>query len=110
MGNSRKLEDVLRDLTPLKKQGPVEGFFNNVVNADKLGSLVEGIRDAMMEYQVCESNYSFLPRLTFAPDFITARNLQHAARSVRRTARHARYTARHVRHTARYVQHPARYL
>jgi len=59
MGISRKLEDAYRDLTPLKEQGPVEGFFKNVVNAGKLGSLVEGIRDAMMEYQVRGSGYSF---------------------------------------------------
>jgi len=59
MGISRKLEDVRRGLAPLEEQGTVEGFFNNVVNADKLDSLVEGIRDAMMEYQVCESDYSF---------------------------------------------------
>jgi len=82
MGTSRKLEDVLRDLTPLKKQGPVEGFFNNVVNAGKLGSLVEGIRNAMMEYQVCESGYSFSPCLTFMLDFIATRYLQHAARNL----------------------------
>jgi len=79
MGIPRKLEDVLRDLTPLQKQGPVEGFFNNVVNAGKLGSLVEGIRDAMMEYQVCESGYPFLPCLTFVLDFIATRYLRHAA-------------------------------
>ena len=88
MGISRKLEDAHRDLTPLKEQGPVEGFFKNVVNAGKLGSLVEGIRDAMMEYQVCESGYSFLPRLNFTPDFITTRYLQHAARYVRKAKRY----------------------
>ena len=52
MGMNRKLQDVGRDLVPLKKQGKVEGFFNNTENAGKLSSLVEGIRDAMMEYQV----------------------------------------------------------
>ena len=52
----RKLQEVLRDLAPLKMQGEVEGFFNNVENAAQLGGLVEGIRDAMMEYQVCTSN------------------------------------------------------
>ena len=31
----------------------IEGFFNNVVNADKLSGLIEDIRDAMVEYQVC---------------------------------------------------------
>ena len=49
---NRKLRDVGRDLVPLKKQGKVEGFFNNSENAGKLSSLVEEIRDAMMEYQV----------------------------------------------------------
>ena len=49
---NRKLQDVGRDLVPLKKQGKVEGFFNNSENAGKLSSLVEEIRDAMMEYQV----------------------------------------------------------
>ena len=48
----RKLEDVLQELEPLVSQGKVEGFFNNVKNADKLGGLVEDIRDAVMDYQV----------------------------------------------------------
>ena len=42
----------MRELKPLAEQGKVEGFFNNVKNADKLGGLVEDIRDAVMEYQV----------------------------------------------------------
>ena len=50
---TRKLEDVRQDLAPLEKQENVEGFFNNVKNADKLGGLIEDIRDAMLEYQVC---------------------------------------------------------
>jgi len=74
-GIGRKLQDVCRDLSPLKEQGKVEGFFNNTENAGKLGRLVEDIRDAMMEYQVCASNYSFAPYLTFVPDFIAARHL-----------------------------------
>ena len=36
----------------MEKQGKVKGFFNNINNADKLGSLVDDIRDAMIEYQV----------------------------------------------------------
>jgi len=52
MGTPRKLEDVCRDLILLAGRGKVEGFFNNVENADKLGSMVEDIRDAMIEYQV----------------------------------------------------------
>jgi hypothetical protein len=61
----------VRDLAPLEEQGKVEGFFNNAENAGKLGGLVEDIRDAMMEYQVCGSNCSFVPRLTFVLDFTT---------------------------------------
>jgi len=37
----------------LAEQGKIEGFYKNVDNAGKLGGLVEDIRDAMMEYQVC---------------------------------------------------------
>jgi len=70
------LEDVHGDLILLSKQGKVQGFFNNVKNADKLGGLVEDIRDAMMDYQVCISNYSFLPRLTLVPDFIATGHLR----------------------------------
>jgi hypothetical protein len=42
-----------QDLDLLAKQGNVEGFFRNLENADRLSGLVEGIRDAMLEYQVC---------------------------------------------------------
>jgi len=37
----------------MEEQGDVEGFFNNVKNADKLGGLIEDIHDAMIDYQVC---------------------------------------------------------
>ena len=52
MGITRGLENVRRGLARLEGQGKVEGFFNNVGNADKLSGAVEDIRDAMMEYQV----------------------------------------------------------
>jgi len=53
VGAARKLLGVCKDLATLEEQGKVEGFVNNVRNADKLGGLVEDIRDGMMEYQVC---------------------------------------------------------
>ena len=74
-GIRRKLQEVLRDLAPLEKQGKIEGFFNNTENAAQLDGLVEGIRDAMMEYQVCTSNCSSPPLLTFLPDFVAAKDL-----------------------------------
>ena len=57
-GIRRKLQDVLRDLAPLEKQGKIEGFVSNTENATQLGGLVESIRDSMMEYQVRPSNPS----------------------------------------------------
>ena len=49
----RKLEDALQELEPLVEQGKVVGFFTNVQNMDKLGSLTEGIYEAVIDYQVC---------------------------------------------------------
>jgi len=72
----RKLQDIRRDLAPLEGQGKVAGFFNNLENAGKLGGLVEDIRDAMIDYQVCVLNYLFLMCLTFALDFIAAGSLR----------------------------------
>ena len=42
-----------------------KGFFNNVENAEKLGGLVEDVRDAMMDYQVCASSNLFFSFLSF---------------------------------------------
>ena len=53
METVRKLGDVLQELKPLIQQGNVEGFFDNVKNVDKLGSLVKDICDVMIHYQVC---------------------------------------------------------
>ena len=72
----RKFKEVLRDLAPLEKQGPVEGYFNNTENATQLSDLVESIRDAMMEYQVRASNSPSPPSLTLPPDFVATRDLQ----------------------------------
>jgi hypothetical protein len=60
----RKLESISPKLKPMEEQAKVEGFLNNVKNADKLGGLVEGIRDAVMDYQV--RNWNRL--ITLMPD------------------------------------------
>jgi len=70
------LEGVHQDLVLLSEQGKVEGFFNNIKNADELSGLVEDIRDAMMDYQVCMPHCSFLPCLMLALDFVTTRYLR----------------------------------
>ena len=76
MGIRRKLQEVVRDLAPLEKQGKVEGFFNNSETAVRLGSLVEGIRDAMMEYQVCGPDSSSPPHLILLLEFVATRHLR----------------------------------
>ena len=63
MGIGRKLGDIDEDLALLGEQGKAKGFFNNVENADKLGGLVEDVRDAMMDYQVRIASYN----LSFSP-------------------------------------------
>ena len=51
------------------------GFLTNAENAQRINSLVEDIRDIMMDYQVWISNYLSVPYLTLALDFITTRYL-----------------------------------
>ena len=65
MGIGRKLEDVYQELVLLGEQGKAKGFFNNVKNAENLGGLVEDVRDAMMDYQVCALNNLSFSRLIF---------------------------------------------
>ena len=84
------MQEVLRALAPLEKQGKVKGFFNNTENAVQLGGLVEGIRDAMMEYQVRPSDSSSPPRLILLVDFVATRDLRSATGNLRQTARDLR--------------------
>ena len=65
MGICRRLQDVRQELALLEEQGKATGFLNNVKNADKLSGLVESIRDAMIDYQVCIPNVPFLRCLNF---------------------------------------------
>ena len=60
-----KLDDVLKDLNLLEKQGNIAKVLTNAENADKLSGMVEDIRDAMMEYQVClwSASYLTLPNI-----------------------------------------------
>ena len=76
MGIRRKLQEVLRNLVSLERQGKVDGFFNNTENAAQLGGLVEGIRDTIMEYQVYASHSLSPPRLIIFPDLVTTGDLR----------------------------------
>jgi hypothetical protein len=70
-----KLNKVLKDLAPLAKQGKGIGFLTSADDADKLSGMVNDIRDAMMEYQVCRPWTRSSPSLTTTPDFVAARSL-----------------------------------
>ena len=61
-GICRKLEDIRQELAPLGEQEKIKGFFSNVENADKLGGLVEDVRDAVMDYQACVPSNNLSPR------------------------------------------------
>ena len=52
----RGLGDIHQGLVTLSSRGKIEGFFNNVENAEKLDSLFEDARGVMMDYQVCTPN------------------------------------------------------
>ena len=60
----RKLEDIHQELALLGEQSKTKGFFNNVENAEKLGGLVEDLRDIIMDYQVRAPNSLSFFRLT----------------------------------------------
>lgn len=71
----RKLNGIDQDIIRLAEQGQV-GSFDNAENADKLGNVVEDIRDAMMEYQVCVLDCSLQFHLTPTLEFVTTRHLR----------------------------------
>jgi hypothetical protein len=75
MGVGRKLEDIHQDITQLAGQGAAVGFLTNTKNAQRINGLVEDIREAMMDYQVCISEDLILPCLTFTLDFTATRHL-----------------------------------
>ena len=53
MGTARRLGGVSRDLTLLEEQGRIAGSLTNTENAQKINGLVEDIREALVDYQVC---------------------------------------------------------
>ena len=90
---ARKLKAICADLTLLAEQGNVEGFLNNVENADRLSSLLEDTRDAVMEYQVWTSpGYLELQHLMFELDFITTRHLRQELSDHRESPAHPIFT------------------
>jgi hypothetical protein len=92
------LQGVSQGLAFLGEQGKVKGFFNNVANADKLSGMVEDIRDAMIDYQVCASNNPCLPCLKILLDIDATRHVRQESPTCRGslpiTFRHRELTGR----------------
>ena len=58
IGITRKLKDICHSLTIPVEQWKATEFLANSGNAQRVNSLVEGIHEALMEYQVCILNWS----------------------------------------------------
>ena len=56
MGITRKLEDIHQGLTIPAEEGQALEFLTNAENVRKINDMVEDIREALLEYQVCMSN------------------------------------------------------
>ena len=53
MGVVRRLKDIRQVMVPMTTREDPAYFLNSPENAWKLNDLVEGVRDALMDYQVC---------------------------------------------------------
>ena len=72
----RKLEEIHQELDLLTGQGKTSGFLANTKGAQRIGGIVEDIRQAMVDYQVRALTRSFLlSRLTNVLDFVAKRYL-----------------------------------
>ena len=50
---SRKLEEVIREMNSITTQFDLVDFLNDPDNAQRVDGLVEDVRYALMDYQVC---------------------------------------------------------
>ena len=73
---SRKLEETHQELDLLAGPGKTAGFLTTVESAQRISGIVEDIRQAMMDYQVCAlTRSSALSCLTNMSDFFATRYL-----------------------------------
>ena len=52
-GVTRKLEEIGQTMHPIVTQNDLANFLNNSMNVQELNGLVEDIRHALRDYQVC---------------------------------------------------------
>ena len=72
MGVSRELEEIGRAMNSMTENNLAD-FLNDPENAQRLNGLVEDVRYALMDYQVCIPKHSLLSGLTSASDFTATR-------------------------------------
>ena len=70
---SRELEGVGRAMNSMTTQNNLMDFLNDQENSQRLNGLVEDVRYALMDYQVCIPKHSLLSGLTSASDFAATR-------------------------------------
>ena len=58
---TRKLEGVSQALDLVAAQKNITQFLSNAENAQKLNDLVDDIREAVMDYQVCTESRGVVP-------------------------------------------------
>ena len=75
-GLCRKLEEIGRDMVSMTTQEGFSRFLDNPENAQGVNRLVEDIRYALVDYQVCTPKDSLSSYLISSSDFATTRDVR----------------------------------
>jgi len=75
VGTTRKLKEIGQDMESMTNQNNLVDFLDDPGNAQWVNGLVEDIRYAMMDYQVCAFKVLLSSVLISVLDFITTGHL-----------------------------------
>jgi len=76
MGIGRRLKEIGQDMDPMTTREDLAFFLKKPENAQKLNGLVQDIRYAVMDYQVCTPKGLALVMTNICSDFGATRYLQ----------------------------------
>jgi len=76
MGIGRRLKEIGQDMDSIESQIDLGLFLKKPENAQKLNGLVQDIRYALMDYQVCSPRAPAPDVTNICTDFATTRHLQ----------------------------------
>jgi len=76
MGIGRRLKETGQTMDLMATQKDLGLFLKKPENAQKLNGLVQDIRCALVDYQVCSPKGSALVITNMYPDFVATRHLQ----------------------------------